>query len=138
MREITALIIEDDQDISFLFSQALGAAGFKCEVALTGDEALERLAVTRPDVVVLDLHLPRVTGTDILRQIRADKRLKETRVLVTTAHPSMAKTIGNEADLVMLKPVGFRQIRGLVTTLMKDLGIEEEGEEEKNPNPDSD
>ena len=138
MREITALIIEDDQDISFLFSQALGAAGFKCEVALTGDEALERLAVTRPDVVVLDLHLPRVTGTDILRQIRADERLKETRVLVTTAHPSMAKTIGDEADLVMLKPVGFRQIRGLVTTLMKDLGIEEEGEEEENPNPDSD
>jgi DNA-binding response OmpR family regulator len=138
MREITALIIEDDQDISFLFSQALGAAGFKCEVALTGDEALERLAVTRPDVVVLDLHLPRVTGTDILRQIRADERLRKTRVLVTTAHPSMAKTIGDEADLVMLKPVGFRQIRSLVSTLMKDLGIEEEGEEEENPNPDSD
>ena len=43
----------------------------------------------------------------------------------------------DEADLVMLKPVGFRQIRGLVSTLMKDLGIDEE-EEEEGPGPDSD
>jgi DNA-binding response OmpR family regulator len=126
MKEMSALIIEDDHDISFLFSQALKAAGFKCEVALSGDEALERLAVTRPDVVVLDLHLPRVAGTDILHQIRADERLEGTRVLVVTAHPSMARTIDNEADLVMLKPVGFRQIRDLVSTLVADLESEEE------------
>ena len=132
MKEMSALIIEDDQDISFLFSQALQAAGFKYEVALSGDEALERLAVTRPDVVVLDLHLPRVTGTDILHQIRADERLQGTRVLVITAHPSLAKAIGGEADLVMLKPVGFRQIRDLISTLTADLEPEEE-----NPDPSS-
>jgi DNA-binding response OmpR family regulator len=126
MRELNALIIEDDQDISFLFTQALKAAGINCEVVVSGDEALERLAVTKPDVVVLDLHLPRVPGTEILNHIRADERLKATRVLVTTAHPSMAKTASIDADLVMLKPVGFRQIREFVATLTEDLETEEE------------
>jgi DNA-binding response OmpR family regulator len=131
MKEMSALIIEDDQDISFLFSQALSAAGFTCDVALSGDEALERLAASEPDVVVLDLHLPMVSGTEILHHIRADKRLKDTRVLVTTAHQSLAKTISGEADMVMLKPVGFLQIRNLVAALAADLTGEEV------PDPDS-
>ena len=70
-----ALIIEDDEDLSVIFCEALQAAGFKTEVARAGDTALARLAVTTPGVVVLDLHLPRVAGMDILHQIRADPRL---------------------------------------------------------------
>ena len=126
MRELSALIIEDDEDLSVLFAEALKSAGFKCGVALSGDEALERLAVSRPDVVVLDLHLPRVAGTDILDQIRADERLRGTRVLVTTAHPGMAEAMSGKADLVMLKPVGFSHIRDLVSLLAADLETEEE------------
>ena len=70
-----------------------------------------------PDVVVLDLHLPRVAGMDILHQIRADERLTGTRVIVATAHPRMAESLRDEADLVLLKPISFSQLRDLASIL---------------------
>jgi DNA-binding response OmpR family regulator len=112
-----ALIIEDDYDASIIFAEALQAAGFETEIIRSGDKALVRLAVTTPDVVVLDLHLPHVAGTDILRQIRADVRLAETRVIVATADPRLADTLQDEADLVLIKPIGFGQLRDLATRL---------------------
>lgn len=112
-----ALIIEDDEDLSVIFSEALQAAGFEAEITRSGDKALARLAVTTPEVVVLDLHLPRVAGMDILHQIRADPRLEETRVIVATAHPRMAESLRDEADLVLLKPISFGQLRDLAAIL---------------------
>lgn len=117
MDKSSALIIEDDEDLSLIFSEALQAAGFETEIIRRGDVALERLATTTPDVVVLDLHLPRVAGMDILHQIRTDKRLAGTRVIVATAHPNMAETLRDEADLVLLKPVSFSQLRDLAVIL---------------------
>jgi DNA-binding response OmpR family regulator len=117
MSEALALIVEDDEDLSVIFSEALQAAGFKTEIARAGDIALARLAVTTPGVVVLDLHLPRVAGMDILHQIRADPRLTATRVIVATAHPRMAESLRDEADLVLLKPISFSQLRDLAAIL---------------------
>jgi two-component system response regulator AdeR len=117
MSELLGLIIEDDDDLSVIFSEALQAAGFKTEIIQSGDQALARLAITTPDVVVLDLHLPRVAGMDILHQIRADARLAKTRVIVATAHPRMAESLRDEADLVLLKPISFSQLRDLAAIL---------------------
>jgi len=117
MSKRLALIVEDNADLSLIFSEALQAAGFETEVALAGDTALARLAVTTPRVVVLDLHLPRVSGMDILHQIRADPRLTGTRVIVATAHPRMADSLRDEADLVLLKPISFSQLRDLAAIL---------------------
>ena len=52
-----ALIVEDDPDAAAIFSEALKAAQFKVEIIATGDRALDRLSVTEPDMVVLDMHL---------------------------------------------------------------------------------
>lgn len=112
-----ALIIEDDPDAATIFSEALQAAGFETEIVRTGDKALKRLAVTTPDAVVLDLHLPHVSGTDILRQIRADARLAKTRMIIATADPRMAELLRDQADLVLLKPISFSQLRDLAARL---------------------
>jgi two-component system response regulator AdeR len=125
MSELLGLIIEDDEDLSVIFSEALQAAGFKTEIIQSGDKALARLAVTAPDVVVLDLHLPRVAGMDILHQIRADARLVGTRVIVATAHPRMAESLRDEADLVLLKPISFSQLRDLASILGTSKPVEE-------------
>lgn len=117
MSRMFGLVIEDDLDLSVIFSEALQAAGFETEIIRSGDIAMERLAVTTPNVVVLDLHLPRVAGTDILRYIRTDPRLADTRVIVATAHPHMAESLRDEADLVLLKPISFSQLRDLAAIL---------------------
>lgn len=112
-----ALIIEDDFDLSTIFAAALKASGFETEIVRDGSVAVQRLATVTPDVVVLDLHLPHVAGTDILDQIRADARLAETRVIVTTADARMAEMLHDQADLVLVKPISFGQLRDLAGRL---------------------
>jgi DNA-binding response OmpR family regulator len=78
-----------------------------------GDKALAWLAETTPAVVVLDLELPRVPGTEILRQIRADVHLANIHVIIATAFPDMALDLEEKADLVLIKPVSYSQLRDL-------------------------
>jgi CheY-like chemotaxis protein len=117
MRDTLALVIEDHRDISALFCTVLEEAGFQTETIETGDDAVARLADVVPDVVILDLHLPGVQGDAILHQIRADKRMTETRVVVITAYSALARTLQDEADLVLIKPVSLNLLRRLVGRL---------------------
>ncbi len=112
-----ALIIEDDKKLSVIFEQAMKTAEFDTEVVRDGRRALTRLAEITPAVVVLDLHLPGVPGGDILKSIRADKRLADTRVMLATADPITAESLRSEADLVLLKPISFSQLRDLAFRL---------------------
>jgi two-component system response regulator RegX3 len=115
-----ALIVEDHVDTGIIFANALQGAGFECEIIRTGDEALTRLAETTPAVVVLDLELPGVPGEEILRQIRADARLARTRVIIATALPDRAEGVEEEADLVLIKPFSYGQLRDLAAR-MRDV-----------------
>jgi DNA-binding response OmpR family regulator len=112
-----ALIVEDDQKQATIFAQALRMAEFETEVIRDGNEALNRLASVVPAVVVLDLHLPQVGGKDILQEIRADSRLDNTRVILATADALLADSLQSEADLVLLKPISFGQLRDLAKRL---------------------
>jgi CheY-like chemotaxis protein len=113
----SALIIEDNRELAIIFSQALQAAGFATGIIEDGDQALARLAITTPDVVVLDLHMPRVSGAEVLRRIRADARLAGTRVIVATADMRATDMLQDQADLVLIKPVSFTQLRDLAGRL---------------------
>ena len=116
-----ALIIEDDKDAAELYRHVLEPLGFETEIIRTGEAASARLTDVVPTVVLLDLHLPdRISGTDILHQIRADKRLTETRVIVVSGHPELAETVGDEADVVLIKPVDVSTLSDLITRLQPD------------------
>jgi DNA-binding response OmpR family regulator len=115
--ESLALVIEDDYDASVIFAKALEVIGFKTEIISSGEKAVKRLSEVVPQMIVLDLHLPEVIGTDILKRIRADERLSETRVIVATADPRMADVIREQADLVLMKPTTFSQVRDFAARL---------------------
>jgi CheY-like chemotaxis protein len=118
MKKPLALIVEDEFDISIVFSRALQAAGFETEVIRNGGTALEWLSSSKPDIVILDLNLPRVGGPEILRYIRADTRLAETPVIVATAYARLAEGIRDQADQVLFKPISFAQLRDLSARLV--------------------
>ena len=117
MNEPLALIVEDDTDLANIFAKALEAAEFETEIVQDGHAALERLATTQPAVVLLDLHLPYVSGKTILRHIRSDARLAQTRVMLATADSMLADSLRFEADLVLLKPIAYGQLRDLAMRL---------------------
>ena len=117
MTKPLALIIEDDKDLADIFTIALQSADFETETIEDGQKALERLAEVVPAVVVLDLNLPYVSGDEILRHIRADERLSETRVMLATANAPLADMLRQESDLVLLKPISPSQLRALAARL---------------------
>ena len=112
-----SLIIEDDEDLSTIFHEALNAAGFETEIVRNGRLAIDRLQDIIPDVVILDMHLPLVTGADILKFIRSQKQLVYTSVIVTTADAIMGEQVRDEADFVLIKPISFGQLRDLTARL---------------------
>lgn len=112
MKKPLALIAEDDSTIAQLFSTVLQDAGFDIEVHRNGLTALNRLPQAKPDLILLDVRLPYVQGTDLLRIIREDKRIASTPVFVVTAHweDTQSPEVIEYADLVLLKPVSTTQL----------------------------
>lgn len=116
-----ALIIEDDVDLADIFSDALQAAQFKTEIIADGAVAQKRLQEMIPQLVVLDLHLPHVSGETILRQIRSTPALAKVKVVIASADPITADMLSPESDLVLIKPVSFSQLRDLAQRLKATL-----------------
>jgi len=115
-----ALVIEDDEGHANLFCEALQKAGFEVEIIRDGRAAMFRLAVATPAVVVLDVNLPFVSGVDILRHIRSEARLVKTRVIVASANSLITATLHDQADLVLMKPISYHQLRDLSARLRVD------------------
>ncbi|MEA3310016.1 MAG: response regulator [Chloroflexota bacterium] len=125
MRQLHAIIIEDEADVATIFSEALKTGGFTTEVIYDGAEAMARLDDLTPDIIILDLHLPNVGGREILTRIRAIPKLAKTQILVTTADSQLAEMVEPEADLVLLKPISFLQLQ----TLAQRLATQVRGEQ---------
>lgn len=117
MSKPLALVVEDDEDLATIFTEATLAAGYDVETTRTGDAAIARLAQIAPHLVVLDLHLPGVTGPQILKYMRADVRLRSARVLIASADQRLAEYSRDQATLILLKPISFSQLRDLAERL---------------------
>ncbi|NDJ61659.1 MAG: response regulator [Chloroflexi bacterium] len=114
-----ALVIEDDYDAALIFAKALQVVGFQTEEIHNGSHALARLAETTPNMIILDLHLPEVNGMSIIQSIRSDERLADILVIIASADPRMADLVQQEADLVLIKPTTFSQVRDLARRLVE-------------------
>jgi DNA-binding response OmpR family regulator len=121
MSSLSALIIEDDLVIANVFAKALKSIGMETVTNTDGGQALDRLRVYTPDLVLLDLHLPTVHGSDILSYIRGEARLSQTRIIIVSADEIQTNYMGSQADLALVKPVGFYQLRDIVISLFPEL-----------------
>ena len=115
-----AYLVEDNMDTVVIFQGALELAEYEVEVATDGAIAQKRLKEIVPDLIILDLHMPHVTGDVLLKQIRTDERLKEARIFLATADANMASQLSDDAEIVLLKPVGFTQLRDLAKRFRPD------------------
>ena len=101
------LIVEDERHIIESLSFVLEREGFEVAAVEDGEEALQRLRAARPDILILDLMLPKVGGLEVLKIVRADAALRTLPVVVLTAKGRqqdrrMAEEIG--VDAFMTKP----------------------------------
>jgi CheY-like chemotaxis protein len=110
-----ALIIEDDEDLNAIFSSALEKAGYAVNSVFDGAAAQNYLAGSVPSLIILDLHMPRVSGDVVLKNIRNDDRLKHVRVIVATADAAFAQAMQFKSEMVLLKPISFSQLSQLAS-----------------------
>ena len=116
------LVVDDEPDLLELVRFNLTQAGFQVTTATSGREALEQLKSATPDLVVLDLMLPDVSGNDICRQIRSDPGLSDLPIVMLTAKSEeVDRVVGFElgADDYVPKPFSPRELTLRVRAVLR-------------------
>jgi two-component system phosphate regulon response regulator PhoB len=116
------LVVDDEPDLLDLVRLSLVEAGFAVETAASGQEALEALRRSAPDLVVLDLMLPDMSGTEVCRFVRSRPELAEVLVLMLTAKSEeVDRIVGFElgADDYVTKPFSPRELVLRVRALLR-------------------
>lgn len=114
--ELTAVIADDDVDVRPLIALTLRKAGFAVEACANGADALAAIQRLRPDVAVLDVNMPGLTGPEVIAAVRADASLRGCRVLLLTGH-HLDDLDPTGADDHLPKPFSPRELMARVQAL---------------------
>lgn len=96
------LVVEDNADLSELFTFILGTAGHYCRAAFDGVEGLEAIRRESPDLIILDIEMPRMAGPEMVQQMRIHNHGEETiSILLVSARPDLAD-LGRKLKLPFL------------------------------------
>jgi len=118
------LIVDDEQDIADLVSYNLEKEGYATIKAYDGGDVLKTIKTQKPDLVILDLMLPRMNGLDICRAIRANQEVAHLPIIMLTAKADeVDKIIGLEigADDYMTKPFSVKELIARVRTILRRI-----------------
>ena len=110
-----ALIVEDEDALRIIYESVLHDLGFDVLQAADGEEAIRMLAEITPQLVFLDILMPKVDGSQVLQYIHKAPHLHNTATIIITAHSRYQSMISLTAnDLFLLKPVRPRDIQAAV------------------------
>ncbi len=115
------LIIEDEDNIAVALEFLMMRYGHEHRRLATGAQAIEVIRADRPDLVLLDIMLPDISGYQIVEELRADPALKDVRVLLMTARGSVVerrKGLALGADGFIAKPFELAELRAEMSRLL--------------------
>ena len=120
-RQKTVMIIEDEADAAELFSEMMRINGFRVIKMFSSAPAIPMIAQEKPDVILLDIMMPDISGLEVLRYIRREPDLSSIPVIILSAKsmPGDIK-IGLEAgaSMYLTKPVGFQDLKNAVEQVL--------------------
>jgi CheY-like chemotaxis protein len=114
---IKILVIEDDPTHSKLASSVLEAEGHKVNAIEAAEQAFSAIKQDRPDVILLDLHLPVMDGLTLARKLNADPEFRTIPVVVVTSYPdrfTKKDVLAAGCESYVIKPIDTRTFAGLV------------------------
>lgn len=117
------LVVEDDADIRSMLAVRMQSAGFAVSVAPDAQIALSAVRRRKPDVIILDLRLPGMSGLEFCREVRADADLAGTGIVVASAavgEASVAEAFAAGADQFVTKPFSLAALLGTVRSVARD------------------
>ena len=126
MRKIRVLVVDDDEGNVVLLSSKLGVDGYETDVAYDGLEALKKVESFNPDLILLDIMMPRMDGYEVLRRLKANEKTRYMPVILLTAKGEVEdKVLGLDigAEEYLCKPISLVEVSARVRSLlhMKEL-----------------
>jgi CheY-like chemotaxis protein len=118
----TVIVVEDEPDAAELFAEMMRVNGFRVLKMYSSAPAIDLIATEIPDLVLLDIMMPDVSGLEVLHFMRREPKLKDTPVIVVSAKNMPADIkVGMEAgaSLYLSKPVGYQDIKQAVERLIE-------------------
>jgi len=115
-------IVEDNPDSRELVVKILKAKGYGIIQAVDGEEALQKLKEQRPDLILMDISIPKIDGYEVTRRIKEDDGLKDVPVIALTAHAMKGdkeKALEAGCDGYIAKPFSVRELPILIESFLK-------------------
>jgi DNA-binding response OmpR family regulator len=117
------LVADDEIYIVHILEFSLNMEGYEVISATSGEEALRKAEKERPDLVVLDVLMPGMTGHEVCRRLRLDERTRDIPIIFLTARDTLADRdfgLGLGANAYITKPFGPRRLIDAIETLLDD------------------
>jgi DNA-binding response OmpR family regulator len=111
------LIVDDEETISSYLKRKLGQLGYAVIIASDGEQALELATSEKPDIILLDVKLPKLNGHEVCRRLKSNPITSKTPVLMLSAKSQaneIEEGLASGAELYLTKPIGFPDILGKI------------------------
>ena len=118
----TVIVVEDEPDAAELFAEMMRVSGFRVLKTYSSTPAISMIAEEQPDVVILDIMMPDISGLEVLRYMRREEKLMDIPVIVVSAKslPSdIRKGLEAGATQYLTKPVGYLDLKKAVEQVMQ-------------------
>ncbi len=129
-QQIKILIVDDDPDVLSATTRLVKKAGYMVMEASTGEDAIKAARDQKPDIILLDVVLPDIMGTEVCRQIKADPRTGGGYVILTsgmkTGSDQQADGLDAGADGYIARPVSNRELISRIEAMVRILTAERE------------
>lgn len=120
----TVLLVDDEEDLLDLLEYNLEQEGFETVLARDGREGLKKAGEAHPDLIILDIMMPKMDGIEVCRRIRKDAHLRSTPILMLTARSEeedQVKGLDVGADIYVAKPVSVPVLLSQARALLRSV-----------------
>ena len=118
----TILVVEDNQDNRELIVKALSVNGYNVLEAVDGEEAIEKAKTEKPDLILMDLFIPKIDGYEVTRILKGNDEFKNIPVIACTAHAmkgDMEDALAAGCDGYIPKPIDVRELSNQINSFLR-------------------
>jgi len=111
------LIVDDNQDSRELVLKVLKNKGYQLSEAIDGEEALARVALDKPDLILMDISLPKIDGYEVTRRLKGTEKYKAIPIIALTAHAMKGdreKALAEGCNGYIPKPINVRELPRII------------------------
>ncbi|MEA1934886.1 MAG: response regulator [Thermodesulfobacteriota bacterium] len=117
------LVVEDNQDNRELLIKILKVKGFRLIEAVDGEDALQKVSAERPDLILMDISIPKIDGYEVTRRLKNQPDFQDIPVIALTAHAMKGdreKALKAGCDGYITKPINIRELPNQVIDFLKE------------------